>query len=65
LLKDLKKSGGGSQTLDEPLPQVSYLSAFIPHFIGNPSENHSVLWKLYLGFDLPVSKISEISGGSR
>jgi len=65
LLKDLKKSGGVSQTLDELSPPVSYLSVFIPHFIGNPSENHSILRKLYLDFDLPMSKISEITGWSK
>jgi len=41
------------------------LSVFIPHFIGNPSENHSILRKLYLDFDLSMSKISEITGWSK
>ncbi len=51
--------------LDEPLSTVSYLSVFIPHFIGNPSENHEILRKLYLDFDLSSYQIAEITGWSR
>jgi hypothetical protein len=57
--------GGRGRMLDEPLATVSYLSVFIPHFIGNPSENHEILRKLYLYFDLSSYQIAEITGWSR
>ncbi len=62
---DIIRNGGGSQTLDELLPQFTYLSVFIPHFIGSPAENHSILRKLYFDFDLSLNKISEITGWSK
>ncbi|MBH46957.1 MAG: hypothetical protein CME71_02170 [Halobacteriovorax sp.] len=57
--------GGRSLTLDEPLSTVSYVSVFIPHFIGNPAENHEILRKLYLEFDLSSYQISDLTGWSR
>lgn len=51
--------------LDEPLTTVSYVSVFIPHFIGNPSENQAILRKLYLDFDLSSYQISDLTGWSR
>ena len=59
------QNGGRGRMLDEPLSTVSYLSVFIPHFIGNPSENHEILRKLYLDFDLSSYQIAEITGWSR
>ena len=60
-----ESDGGRGRMLDEPLATVSYLSVFIPHFIGNPSENHEILRKLYLDFDLSSYQIAEITGWSR
>jgi len=57
--------GGRSLRLDEPLSTVSYVSVFIPHFIGNPAENHEILRKLYLDFDLSSYQISDLTGWSR
>lgn len=51
--------------LDEPLDPISYLSVFIPHFVGNPSENQAILQKLYLDFDLSSYQISDLTGWSR
>ena len=51
--------------LNEPLNTVSYVSVFIPHFIGNPAENHEILRKLYLDFDLSSYQIANLSGYSR
>ena len=51
--------------LDEPLSTVSYVSVFIPHFIGNPSKNQAILRKLYLDFDLSSYQISDLTGWSR
>lgn len=61
----LMKTGGGSLMLEEPLSPVSYLSVFIPHFIGKPAENREILRKLYLDFDLSCCQIAEITGWSR
>jgi hypothetical protein len=58
-------SGGCAQTLDEPLSTISYVSVFISHFIGNPAENHEILRKLYLDFDLSSYQISDLTGWSR
>lgn len=60
-----KKNGGGGAALDEPLSAVSYVSVFIPHFIGNPAENQAILRKLYLDFDLSSYQISDLTGWSR
>lgn len=58
-------NGGRAQMLDEPLSTVSYVSVFIPHFIGNPSKNQAILRKLYLNFDLSCYQISNLTGWSR
>lgn len=51
--------------LGEPLTEFSYLSIFIPHFIGKPEENQEILRKLYLDFDLSSYQIAEITDWSR
>lgn len=59
----LKKNGRLADTICEPNPNASYLSVFITHFFNNPKENIGILRKLYLDFDLSMSKISELTEG--
>jgi hypothetical protein len=51
--------------LDEPLSNVTYVSVFIPHFIGSPSGNCKILRKFYIDCDLSSYKIAEITGWSK
>lgn len=53
----LIESGRGSETLDEPLPNLSYISVFITHFLNSPAENYGTLKKLYLDLDLSLRDI--------
>jgi hypothetical protein len=58
-------NGSGKRSLGEPIASISYLSVFIPHFLGRPAENRKILRKLYLDFDLSTYQISELTGWSR
>ena len=55
------KNGRATQTLDEPLSDVSYVSVFTTHFLNAPAKNYGILRKLYIDLGLSLRDIVELT----
>ena len=54
-------NGRATQTLDEPLTDVSYVSVFTTHFLNAPAKNYGILRKLYIDLGLSLRDIVELT----
>lgn len=57
----LSENGRATATLNEPHPNLSYISVFITHFFNTPAENYGILKKLYLDLGLSMRQIVAVT----